>query len=107
MLALFFEVMDKMPELWDIWQYCIPIALIGFFLCWYRWWFIPLPFLLAFPLLFYALPEIEDPMLRNAIIQEAGWSYYLIRFSGVFFALALPSLGTLLHVKNYKKQPTQ
>ncbi len=91
-----------MPALWDIWQYCVPIALIGFFLCWYRWWFIPLPFLLAFPHLLYALPEIEDPIMRKAIISEAGWSYYLVRFLGVLVAVGFPSIGARFNVKNYK-----
>jgi hypothetical protein len=64
----------------------------------------PLPYLFALPLLFYALPEIDHLFLREAVIHEAGWSYYLIRLSGVIFAVALPSLGALLNGKNYKQQ---
>jgi hypothetical protein len=102
MMAFFLEVMDKEPWIWDIWLICVPLAFAGFFLCRKRVRFLWVILLLAILLLFYALPEIASPDLRNAILLEAGKSYYLIRVLALLFVILLSTIGAILNVKNQR-----
>ena len=104
MVAFLLEVLDKEPWVWDIWLVCLPLGLIGFYICRSIPWCLAIFLFLAVPLLFYALPEIEDPIMRNAIIWEAGLSYYLIRLLAILLVVILPIIGTILNVKNKRKR---
>jgi hypothetical protein len=103
MTAVFLEVMDKEPWVWDIWYICLPIAFIGFFLCRYSVWFIAVILFLTVPLLFYALPEIGDPLIRSAILRESG-GYYFIRLFALLLVIFLSTTGAILNVKNQRKR---
>ena len=96
MLALFFEVMDKEPTVAMIWIICSVVGGVGFLLCFYRAWFLPLMFL--FILLFYpALLPDDGPDIRRAIIHEAGENYYRNSYPAILVAIGLPAVGTLLN----------
>jgi hypothetical protein len=104
MVAFFFEVMDKEPWIWDIWLICLPIAVLGYFICRKRFQFLGAILVLVLLLLFYALPEIEDSEIRNAIIHEYGNRYYLIRVFAPLFVIFLSTIGAILNVKNQEKR---
>ena len=107
MIAVLFEVMDKELSITEIWLSYLVVGVIGFFLCHYRLWLIA-P-VVIFTLIFFPalLPQNQDELIRQAILQEAGENYYCNSYPAVVITIVLPIIGALLHVKNYKKQPTQ
>ena len=104
MIAFLLEVLDKEPWVWDIWLICLPLGFIGFFICRYRVWFIAIFLFLMIPLSFYALPEIEDSFIRDAILNESGGKYYLIRLLALLFVISLSTIGAVLNVKDKRKR---
>ena len=104
MVAFFFEVMDKEPWVWDIWIICLPIAVLGYFICRKRFQFLGVILVFVLPLLLLALPEIGDPIMREAILREAGSRYYLIRVFAPLFVILLSSIGAILNVKDQEKR---
>jgi hypothetical protein len=96
MVALFFEVMDKVPSVAMIWINCTVLGLLGFFLCFYRAWFWPLIFILTLILLPGLLPD-NDSGIRPAILREAGVNYYRNSYPAILIAIGLPAVGTLLN----------
>ncbi len=108
MITLFFEVMDKLPSITDIWLSCFVVGVIGFLLCRYKVWLI-LP-VIIFNLLFslLLLSDDNDEFIRRAILREAGENYYRFSYPTIIIAIALPIIGVLLNVRSQnKKQSAQ
>ncbi len=107
MTAILFEVMDKELSVIEIWLSYLVVGIIGFFLCRYRLWLIAPVFIFTLIFFLALLPQNQDKLIRQAILQEAGENYYRHSYPAVVIAIVLPIIGALLHVKNNKKQPAQ
>lgn len=100
-LAFYFEVMDKEPELIEIWLFYAALAVTGFCLTRFRYWLLAIVFPINVLLGIGWLIELHDQHIGPAILREAGYAYVLQSYLAIVLAVVLPSLGAFL---NWKKK---
>jgi hypothetical protein len=88
-----FEVMDKEPSLLALAATYGVLCAIGLLASRKRWWLGLL--LLPFIVLVNNAPELRDPQVGPAILQEAGRQYVAMSYAMLFAALAFSIIAAL------------
>lgn len=98
--AFFFEVMDKEPELIELWLCYAALAVIGFGLTRFRYWLLAIVFPINVLLGLGWLTELHDRHIGPAILREAGYTYVIQSYIAIALAVVLPSIGAFLNWRN-------
>lgn len=105
--AFFFEVMDKEPELIEIWLFYAALAVIGFSLARFRSWLLAIVFPINVLLGLGWLTELHDQYVGPAILREAGDTYVFQSYVAIVLAVAFPWLGAILSWKQKIRMHTE
>jgi hypothetical protein len=101
------EVADKEPTVMWLWTVAAIISAVSFALCRWRRWAALVAIPAAVIWIWILLPEINDPLVGPAILEELGRGYVMQTYFAAFIPLLFLVLGLIRKSREPSNQATQ
>ena len=97
------EVLDKEPSAGLIWLTHAPVAVLGYWLCRRRWWWLTVFLPLSLYTVWFGAVDLWDKFVGPAIFQESS-SLYIQWHCAMALVLVTPLLGFFSALRDRRRQ---